>query len=1087
MARRGTSALKKSRDAKKKRQQESAVQREERLMRLRQQEAERRASETDAQREERLTRLRQQEAEQRASETDAQREERLTRLRQQEAEQRASETDAQREERLTRLRQENAEQRATETDAQREERRSADRIRAEKRRASETEDERRARIEAEQIRRRGVSVSRFDSSELATPSVVPFDALRIIRIPGDGNCFFHAVCDQLQGTPLETDAASLRHELTSRVVQIMPELIEQGFVLPENADFIVDSSFSEGTYVPDEVVPLLSRCFNVDLVIYQENGSVLQYCMSPLQPPIAIVRILLRHEHYESLRFANPISVSEPIADAEEPRLTQQSAGHFGARPAQERPERIIRPEAPAHNCGPMDRACDQCGALLWCSETRNFCCAKGKVKLPSRTVPQVLADLYMGQHRMSAEFLTNIRSYNSALHLTSLGAKLRLVPGWCPSFIISGQLHHNTASLFAEDSAEPHGWQVYFNDRELESRQSLSQKVKPELLELLQTLLHECNGYVRSLRAVAHRISQDPELGDARIVIHPDRRPSGEHIRRYNLPTANEVGILIVEDNENTPASRDVVIQLRGGGSQRISETHRSYDPLEYVLLFPNGEDGWHPELLMSNGKKLTPMKYYASEIMVRAGQFSVLHYGRRLFQQYLVDMCAKIEAERLLYLRTHQQDLRSETYSGLRDALFAADGRSTDRDPSDIGKPAHVLLSSSFVGGPRYLMERLQDAMTYVHKFGKPDLFVTATCNPKWPEISAQLLPGQRAEDRPDIVSRVFEMKRKALLAQLTKRYGKEAAHVCSLEYQKRGLPHVHFLLWLVSGQRVTPDRYDDIVSAEIPDPEQQPVLYELVKTHMIHGPCGKENPACPCMENGECSKGFPKEFQQVTLTSDTGYPLYRRLSPEMGGFTVDKLFKGRSIRMDNRWVVPYSPDLLLQFACHLNVEVCATVKSVKYVIKYLLKGGDMATFKVDANRNSTEPREQAVGDQQPTQTTGNKPRDEIKEYLSARYIGPMEAVNTILGFEVHNRFPAVIRLCVHKSEEQLVYFNEGTARAKARTPKDSTLTAFFKLCRIDEFAGSLLYTEVPSYFVWHSSEREWRRAKQSMAIRV
>ena len=115
--------------------------------------------------------------------------------------------------------------------------------------------------------------------------------------------------------------------------------------------------------------------------------------------------------------------------------------------------------------------------------------------------------------------------------------------------------------------------------------------------------------------------------------------------------------------------------------------------------------------------------------------------------------------------------------------------------------------------------------------------------------------------------------------------------------------GLPHVHFLLWLVSGQRVTPDRYDKIVSAEIPDPQQQPRLHELVKTHMIHGPCGVVNPACPCMVDGQCSKGFPKEFQQATLTSDTGYPLYRRLSPEMGGFTVDKLFKGRSIRMDNR----------------------------------------------------------------------------------------------------------------------------------------------------------------------------------------
>lgn len=251
----------------------------------------------------------------------------------------------------------------------------------------------------------------------------------------------------------------------------------------------------------------------------------------------------------------------------------------------------------------------------------------------------------------------------------------------------------------------------------------------------------------------------------------------------------ANEVGILIVGGTEDATTNRDVVIRLRGGQVQRIAETHRSYDPLEYVLLFPNGEDGWHPELKMANGRKLTPMKYYASEIMVRAGQFNVLHHGRRLFQQYLVDMAAKIESERLLYLRTHQEDLRSETYSGLRDALFAADGRHTEADPNEIGKPAHVYLSSSFVGGPRYLMERLQDAMSYVHKFGKPDLFVTATCNPKWPEITVQLLPGQRPEDRPDIVTRVFELKKKALIEELRKRFGKEAAHVCSLEYQKRG----------------------------------------------------------------------------------------------------------------------------------------------------------------------------------------------------------------------------------------------------------------------------------------------------------
>lgn len=78
---------------------------------------------------------------------------------------------------------------------------------------------------------------------------------------------------------------------------------------------------------------------------------------------------------------------------------------------------------------------------------------------------------------------------------------------------------------------------------------------------------------------------------------------------------------------------------------------------------------------------------------------------------------------------------------------------------------------------------------------------------------------------------------------------------------------------------------------------------MLHELVRTHMIHGPCGDVNPRCPCMENGKCSKAYPKEFLPATLVNDAGYPHYRRRSPEMGGFEVQKMFRGRTIPMDNR----------------------------------------------------------------------------------------------------------------------------------------------------------------------------------------
>ena len=65
-------------------------------------------------------------------------------------------------------------------------------------------------------------------------------------------------------------------------------------------------------------------------------------------------------------------------------------------------------------------------------------------------------------------------------------------------------------------------------------------------------------------------------------------------------------------------------------------------------------------------------------------------------------------------------------------------------------------VILPSTFTGGPRYMHERTQDAMTYVRHYGRPDLFITFTCNPRWDEIKELLLPGQRSYDRHDVIDK-------------------------------------------------------------------------------------------------------------------------------------------------------------------------------------------------------------------------------------------------------------------------------------------------------------------------------------------
>ena len=82
-----------------------------------------------------------------------------------------------------------------------------------------------------------------------------------------------------------------------------------------------------------------------------------------------------------------------------------------------------------------------------------------------------------------------------------------------------------------------------------------------------------------------------------------------------------------------------------------------------------------------------------------------------------------------------------------------------------------------------------------------------------------------------------------------------------------RKRGLPHGHILIWLVD--KVCPEEIDKFISAEIPDPNVDQELFDIVTTNMAHGPCGTLNMS-PCMDNGKCTKSFPKPCQTNTIAN-------------------------------------------------------------------------------------------------------------------------------------------------------------------------------------------------------------------------
>ncbi len=221
-----------------------------------------------------------------------------------------------------------------------------------------------------------------------------------------------------------------------------------------------------------------------------------------------------------------------------------------------------------------------------------------------------------------------------------------------------------------------------------------------------------------------------------------------------------------------------------------------------------------------------------------------------------------------------------------GLREAM------SNDNiDLKTIGNPC--LLPSSKVGSPRWYHAKYQDAMTIVQSFRKPDLFITFTCNPKWPEITDNLFLSQSAYDRPGLVARVFSQKKNELMDDLKHKgiFGRTVAHVETVEFQKRGLPHIHILLILSNDDSLKcSDHYDKIVSAEIPDEKTCPRLHKAVMKHMIH------HHTSHCYRDGsnQCSKFFPKKFVEETIEAEDGYPSYKRRSPEQVLYIFPYFFK-------------------------------------------------------------------------------------------------------------------------------------------------------------------------------------------------
>nr|CAD1836026.1 unnamed protein product [Ananas comosus var. bracteatus] len=218
-------------------------------------------------------------------------------------------------------------------------------------------------------------------------------------------------------------------------------------------------------------------------------------------------------------------------------------------------------------------------------------------------------------------------------------------------------------------------------------------------IVEKLMEMFDSGNQIVKAFRMVRDRFRS----GD----FHPIRlrlvgMRSGDTVQ-YNPPSSGEIAGLIVGDLGCADRQRDIIVEHKTDGLKRISDLHPSFMAMQYPILFPYGEDGFHIRIKYNETSRIrelsrqcvTMREFYAYRIQNRPAEGTTLVRGGKLFQQYIVDAFSCVEEERLDYIRRNQGTLRTEIYKGIRDAVVAG-----DTDGNAIEQINKILLFSDVIG---------------------------------------------------------------------------------------------------------------------------------------------------------------------------------------------------------------------------------------------------------------------------------------------------------------------------------------------------------------------------------------------------
>lgn len=731
-----------------------------------------------------------------------------------------------------------------------------------------------------------------------------------------------------------------------------------------------------------------------------------------------------------------------------------------------------------AHDAGDPTTACTKCGALLfpdeWTSPKHGICC-HGKINIPRfKYIDDVHKEILTDQKfRPNALKINNFYALATAKHTSVTTHKTGL-----SNMQVEGKGVKKLVAISGDKEERDQLW-LMDGDGEYVGT-SYKDKVSniQHLYDKTRTLLLDKNRYANELKQAIQVLDQN--VDDCVVAIQLEQVRTG--IKRGNefdnKVCENELRAIYKVAEDEADTRMEYAFWKLNDEEQIINDMHPLYEPLLFPLFFPDGDEtmGWRiASDWPGDGlyKNVSALQYGCFHLFDRQNCVNPVLRCGRLTEFFQLHCALRSMTQRLAY------NAGFAMRYGTKNQFGTEAGRKEIREKSTNVAP----MTTSFNRGERARQQNLNDSLALNSRLGIPDYFITMTANPQWPEIKRNIEKDEDPNDRAALIHRVFNIKMKALENRLMEgALGTYIAMVRSVEYQKRGLPHLHLLLWVAREHKPdTVETLDLCVHAELPDQNTQPKLFQLVTTLMMHQRCDVlEKALCKTVGNDgkpKCKTGFPKAFQEESLVDAQGEykkpkrPDNKRVFDQREaadykrcqerGFDPAMSSKLR----DNRYVVPYNAALLRWFETHLNVEVVYSPKAIKYLFKYLQKGPETGRVQIRGDKKD------------------NKVSEPL-QYLNGLYLGATEACGYLLSTQMVLIKPPVTRLDVHLEGEQVVYYKAGEEEEAADKNPITTLLGWFEANTSEasnaDYKGvsTLLYIEMPEYFAWDSKKKRWNK---------